>query len=105
MITMRTRQRQVRHPRPRHEQSGLILIRQSQWHDATALRRLADLDSRDLPSGSFLLAEVSDELVAAVPLDPAETSISDPFKPTADIVALLEMHACQLRGQGREVAA
>ena len=83
----------------------MILIRQSQWHDATALRRLADLDSRSLPSGAFLLAEVSDELVAAVPLDGNDESISDPFKPTADIVELLELHACQLRRKSREVAA
>jgi hypothetical protein len=81
----------------RNERSGQILIRRSRENDTTSLRRLAELDSRTLPAGSFLLAEVADDLVAAVPLDTRAEPISNPFQPTADIVELLRLHARQLR--------
>ena len=52
--------------RPYHpELEGPILIRYSGVGDQAALERLAALDSRKLPEGSFLLAEIDGELVAA----------------------------------------
>jgi hypothetical protein len=45
-----------------------ILIRSSRDGDRGALERVAALDSRTLAAGSFLLAEVERELVAAAPL-------------------------------------
>jgi hypothetical protein len=51
-----------------HHRDALVL-RRSEPRDAHALERLAALDSQKLPAGSFLLAEVEGELVAAHPLD------------------------------------
>jgi len=44
------------------ELAGPIVIRMDGPGDETALRRLAELDSRTLPEGSLLLAEVRGEL-------------------------------------------
>ena len=43
-----------------------VLIRAARGSDGPALRRLAELDSRELPAGELLVAETDDELVAAV---------------------------------------
>jgi hypothetical protein len=51
-----------------------IVIRRSGVGDETALTRLAALDSRTLPAGSFLLGEINGEVVAAVPLDARSTT-------------------------------
>ena len=48
----------------------------------------------------MLVAEQAGELVAALPLD-GGNALADPFKPTADIVALLQMRARQLQGSSR----
>jgi len=68
-----------------------ILIRPSTLLDGAALERLAALDSRSLPDGSFLLAEVDGELVAAAPLEADADSLSDPFRPTHRIREFLEL--------------
>jgi hypothetical protein len=70
-----------------------LIIRTSTSADRPALERLALLDSRPQPGdGSFLLAEASGELIAAVSLDQGDV-IADPFKPTAGAVAVLRMRA------------
>jgi hypothetical protein len=70
-----------------------VSIRAARGSDGPALARLAALDSRPLPAGDLLVAEADGELVAA--LDPASGhSVADPFRRTADLVALLA-----LRGQ------
>jgi hypothetical protein len=74
-----------------------ILIRRSGVGDSPALERLAALDSRTLPAGSFLLAEVNGELVAAAPIDIDAEPLSDPFRPTADVRELLKQQAGQFR--------
>lgn len=79
-----------------------VLIRTSDERDGGRLALLADLDSRTLPAGAFLLAEVDGELVAAVSLDTNEPALADPFRPTARIVELLELHARELRRVGAE---
>ena len=69
-----------------------ISIRPARPADRPALERLAILDSAHLPSGDLLVSEVDGELVAA--LNPESGfAIADPFRPTADVVALLRMHA------------
>ncbi len=74
-----------------------LTIRMSQPGDAAALRRLADLDSRrQVESGAHVLAECQGELVAALPLA-SGAAIADPFRPTADVVRVLELRARQLR--------
>lgn len=86
------------------ELGGPILIRYSGDGDQPALERLAMLDSRPMPAGSFLLAEVDGELVAAVPLDSNDEPLSDPFRPTANLRELLRLQAAHV-GRHRGAAA
>src|SRR5262249_57458785 len=60
-------------------------IRRSDVADRPSLERLAVLDGGQLPGGSFLVAELHGELVAAAPLDVEAEPFSDPFLPLADI--------------------
>jgi hypothetical protein len=85
---------------------GAFLIRRSSAEDTRALERLAALDSRALPGGHFLLAEVRGEVIAAAPLDAEVAPLADPFRPTAHIREFLELqvrglHARRERGLGR----
>lgn len=79
------------------ELTGPILIRYSRGDDRVALERLAALDSRMLPTGRFLLAEVDGELVAAAPLDLDTEPLSDPFLPTANLRELLRLRTRHIR--------
>ena len=88
---------QTHHQSPSTSLPGPILIRTSRANDQPALRRLAQLDSRELAAGTFLLAETGDELIAAVPLDAEGESLGDPFRPTAEVRELLELRVRQLR--------
>jgi hypothetical protein len=74
-----------------------ILIRRSGVGGQAALERLAALDCRTSPAGSFLLAEVNGELAAAAPIDIGAEPLSDPFRPTADVRELLKQLADQVR--------
>jgi hypothetical protein len=69
-----------------------ITIRPGYADDHLALVRLAALDSAAVPPAPLLVADVDGELGAALSLRDG-TSIADPFRPTADIVALLRAHA------------
>lgn len=73
-----------------------VTIRLARAEDARSLRRLAALDSAEVPSGALVVAEVSDELWAAVPLAGGR-AIADPFRPTAELLRLLQLRAEQLR--------
>ncbi len=74
----------------------LVLRRSASW-DAGALARLAQLDGAPTPTGAMLVAELSDEIVAAVPFDGGR-AIADPFLPTAAIVELLHARTRLLAG-------
>lgn len=63
-----------------------------------AIERLAQLDSARRPSGAVLVAAVDGEPVAALPLE-AGRAIADPFRPTAELVSLLELRVAQLNGR------
>jgi hypothetical protein len=76
--------------------SSQITIRPGYADDHTALARLAALDSASFPAGPLLVAELDGELSAALSLHDG-TSIADPFRPTAAIVALLRAHAAAAR--------
>ena len=77
-----------------------VLIRAARGSDGPALRRLAALDSTELPAGQLLVAEADGELVAA--LDPRSGArVADPFRRTAGIVDLLELRAGRRRHSGR----
>jgi hypothetical protein len=69
-----------------------ITFRPGDAGDQLALRRLAALDSAPVPAQPLLVAELDGELSAALSLHDG-TSIADPFRPTAQIVALLRAHA------------
>jgi hypothetical protein len=58
---------------------------------------IAALDSQTLPEGSFLLAEIDGELVAAAPIDVDAEPLSDPFRPTANVRELLRLQAGYVR--------
>ena len=73
-----------------------VTIRPARSDDALALRRLATLDSAEVPPGALLVAEVSGELWAAITVASA-TAVADPFRPTAELVRLLHLRAEQLR--------
>src|SRR5437762_850681 len=80
-------------PRRRVEES--VTLRLARPHDAAGLLRLAQLDSRPGPEGSYVIAEVEGEIVAALPLPSGEV-VADPFRVTAHLVPLLELKAKQL---------
>jgi hypothetical protein len=72
-----------------------VKIRLATADDDAALARLAALDSAPALAGEALVAEVGDELWAAVSL--ADTTvIADPFRPSGELLALLVERARQL---------
>jgi hypothetical protein len=79
--------------------SPSVLIRAARGSDGPALEALAALDSATVPAGSLLVAEADGELVAALSEASGER-IADPFRPTRDVLSLLELRAA--RGRGHE---
>jgi hypothetical protein len=73
-----------------------VVIRAARGSDGPALRRLAELDSRELPAGDLLVAETDHEVVAALAVATGER-VADPFRRTADVVDLLAYRARRLR--------
>jgi hypothetical protein len=72
-----------------------ITVRRSVSADRSELDRLAALDSASPVRGPALVAEADSRMLAALPLGSGRP-IADPFEPTAEIVALLELRAAQL---------
>lgn len=81
-----------------------ITIRRLDASDQPELERLAELETRAVPRGPLLGAEVEGHLLAAISLADGEL-IADPFSRTAELRALLELRAAQLRGRERRRAA
>jgi hypothetical protein len=77
-----------------------LTIRRADASDTGALVRLAALDSASPPAGDVLLAEVGDELWAAVELD-SGAAIADPFRPSGDMVDLLKLRAGRANGRAK----
>ena len=67
-----------------------VLIRAARGSDGPALDRLAALDSSRVPAGQVLVAEADGQLIAALG---DSGRVSDPFRPTADVLELLELRA------------
>ena len=78
-----------------------VTIRAATSGDYEALDRLAQLDSRPLPTGHVLVADVDGEVRAALPVN-GGASVADPFQHTAALVSLLALRARQLRDGGAE---
>jgi len=72
-----------------------VTVRRSTSADQGALARLAALDSASPPRGPALVAEADSRVLAALPLG-AGRPIADPFEPTAELVALLELRRTQM---------
>jgi hypothetical protein len=77
-----------------------LTIRRATTADEFAVRRLAALDSSSPPTGEVILAEMGDELWAAVSVDTG-AAIADPFRPSGDLVDLLRFRADRLNGDVR----
>jgi hypothetical protein len=69
-----------------------LTLRVARPDDAPAVRRLAQLDSSRPPTGRVLLAVVGSEPVAAIGVASGSV-VADPFRPTADVVAVLRQAA------------
>jgi hypothetical protein len=72
-----------------------LRIRQADADDAAAVERLAALDSSRAPRGDVLLAEVGEELWAALSLDDGHV-VADPMRTSADAALLLAQRSAQL---------
>jgi hypothetical protein len=72
-----------------------LTIRRATSADAFAIRRLSALDSAFPPTGDMLLAEMDDELWAALSIDTGH-AVADPFRPSGDLVELLRFRAERL---------
>jgi hypothetical protein len=72
-----------------------VTVRRSASGDESSLARLAALDSASPPRGPALIAEANSRMLAALPLG-AGRPIADPFEPTAELVALLELRRKQI---------
>jgi hypothetical protein len=77
-----------------------LTIRQSSPHDSQALIGLAELDSSRPLREPALVAEVGDEIWAAVSLSDQRV-VADPFRPSGAIVPVLVERARQLRRDDR----
>lgn len=83
--------------RPHARAAGGITIRYAFPDDREDLARLAALDSQAVPGGPLLVAEVDGELWAALALT-GPAAMSDPFRPSAELLLLLAERSRQLRG-------
>jgi hypothetical protein len=72
-----------------------VTVRRSTSADRGALARLAALDSASPPRGPALVAEADSRMLAALPLGSGRP-IADPFEPTAELIALLELRRGQI---------
>jgi len=75
--------------------SESVLMRRATSSDTSRISLLARLDDRRMPAGPFLVAEVGGEIVAARSLSTGAV-VADPFRPTADAVAMLALRASQI---------
>lgn len=73
-----------------------LTIRPAAAADVHDVQRLAGLDSQPDLVGPVLIAEVGDEAWAAVEVRSGRT-VADPFRPSADVAALVRARAAGLR--------
>lgn len=81
---------------PMTTSADTVTIRPAGPSDGAALDRLAALDSSMPLRGDVLVAESDGRVAAALSLRTGRV-VSDPFLPTADLVALLRARADRLR--------
>jgi hypothetical protein len=78
-----------------YRRSPAVTIRWATPDDTGSLATLAALDDAPVPPAPLLLAFVGDELWAALSAGTADV-IADPFRPSADVAALLRERSRQL---------
>jgi hypothetical protein len=76
-----------------------LTVRLGHAADWPALGLVAELDSSSLPAAPLLVGERDGRLIAALSLSDG-TVVANPFVPSADVVALLELRARQISRQG-----
>jgi hypothetical protein len=79
--------------------TGSVTIRRLSEEDSDRIKLLGQLDGSHQPLGPWLGAEVDGRVLAAISLTTGET-MSDPFSRTAELRAILELRAAQLRRRG-----
>jgi hypothetical protein len=79
--------------------SPAVTIRWASSDDARSVEMLAALDEAAIPPAPLLLAIVGDELWVAWSASTGD-AISDPFRPSADVVALVRERGRQLTVAG-----
>lgn len=89
---------------PRLDAAAVISLRLATTRDEAALEQLAELSGRVRVNGPWLVAEVDGQLWAALSLTGGEP-LADPFRPTAELRALLYLRAEQLDYKEREPGA
>jgi hypothetical protein len=69
-----------------------VLIRAARGSDGPGVARIAALDSAPVPTGELLVAEADGALVAVRSLSTG-AAVADPFRPSADVLELLDLRA------------
>lgn len=77
-----------------------LTIRLARASDALQLFRVSALDSSRTPTGRVLLALMGHEVWAAVSVDDMH-AVSDPFRPSGELVLLLLERARQIRREDK----
>jgi hypothetical protein len=75
-----------------------VTVRRARADDLPAIRRLAELEGSRVPSEPMLVADVDGAIVVARSLERRQT-LADPFRPTSELVELLDLRALHLRGE------
>lgn len=78
-----------------YRRSPAVTIRWSTPDDARSLAILAEIDEAPVPPAPLLLAFVGEELWVALSLSTG-AAVSDPFRPSAEVAALVRERARQL---------
>ena len=81
--------------------TAAITVRRADHRDARALIDLVQLDGKDPLAEPVLIVEQGGLPRAALSLADGAVA-ADPFHPTADLVALLRLHAAQIAETSRE---
>jgi hypothetical protein len=83
-----------------------VLIRRSTWADIPALKRLPALrGTTKLRDSAYFVAEVRNELVAAVPLSGRAPTLHNPELSNRDLLELLQRWARNVRRREAKRAA
>ena len=98
IVTLRRQAREYRRARavsahPPQPVRSAIQLRLSACRDE--LEHLAALSDRSVPEGDWIVAELDGVPVAAVSVEDG-TTLYDPFRPTSQVVSLLELRRKQV---------